>query len=53
MMPTTEDTVPKVHGYQPRISVDMTEGCPSLIRPFGAVNNPNPASTHIAQVLRP
>ena len=53
MMPVMEDIVPKVQGYQLRIALDMTEGCPSLIRPFGAVDNPNPASTHIAQVLSP
>ena len=52
-MPRTVDIVPKVQGYQLRIALDMTEGCPSLIPPFGIVDNPNPASTHIAQVLRP
>ena len=52
-MPITEDIVPKVQGRQQGIALHIAEGQSSLIRPFEAVENPNPASTHIAQVLRP
>ena len=52
-MPMTEDIVPKVQGRQQRIALDIAEEGSSLIHPFRAVDNPIPASTHIAQVLRP
>ena len=52
-MPMMEEIVPIVQGRQQGIALHIAEGQSSHIRPFVAVDNPNPASTHIAQVLRP
>ena len=52
-MPMMEEIVPIVKGRQQGIALHIAEGHSSLICPFEAVDNPNPASTHIAQVLRP
>ena len=52
-MPMMEETVPIVQRRQQEIAPYIAERRSSLIRPFEAVDNPSPASTHIAQVLRP